>query len=75
MEKKWKPVPDVEALRYKGTPEKPDIKILFLTESTWIARRLTILCISLYVVVQCMTSARISQCLAMIREIISLRNG
>ena len=27
MEKKWKPVPDVEALRYKGTPEKPDIKI------------------------------------------------
>ncbi len=27
MEKKFKPVPDVEALRYKGTPEKPDIKI------------------------------------------------
>lgn len=26
-EKKYKPVPDVEALRYKGTPEKPDIKI------------------------------------------------
>lgn len=23
----YKPVPDVEALRYKGTPEKPDIKI------------------------------------------------
>lgn len=27
MEKKWKPVPDVEALQYKGTPENPDIKI------------------------------------------------
>ena len=27
MEKHYKPVPDVEALRYKGTPEKPDIKI------------------------------------------------
>ena len=27
MEKTMKPVPDVEALRYKGTPEKPDIKI------------------------------------------------
>lgn len=28
MEKKhFKPVPDVEALRYKGTPETPDIKI------------------------------------------------
>lgn len=27
MEKTYKPVPDVEALRYKGTPEKPDIKI------------------------------------------------
>lgn len=27
MEKKWKPVPDVEALRYKGTSENPDIKI------------------------------------------------
>lgn len=27
MEKTFKPVPDVEALRYKGTPEKPDIKI------------------------------------------------
>lgn len=26
-EKRYKPVPDVEALRYKGTPEKPDIKI------------------------------------------------
>lgn len=26
-EKQYKPVPDVEALRYKGTPEKPDIKI------------------------------------------------
>lgn len=26
-EKVIKPVPDVEALRYKGTPEKPDIKI------------------------------------------------
>lgn len=27
MEKTWKPVPDVEQLRYKGTPDKPDIKI------------------------------------------------
>lgn len=27
METQFKPVPDVEALRYKGTPEKPDIKI------------------------------------------------
>lgn len=27
MEKTYKPVPDVEALRYKGTPDKPDIKI------------------------------------------------
>ena len=27
MEKVYKPVPDVEAIRYKGTPEKPDIKI------------------------------------------------
>lgn len=27
MDKNVKPVPDVEALRYKGTPEKPDIKI------------------------------------------------
>lgn len=27
MEKQYKPVPDVEELRYKGTPEKPDIKI------------------------------------------------
>ena len=27
MEKKFKPVPGCEALRYKGTPEKPDIKI------------------------------------------------
>lgn len=27
MEKQYKPVPDVEALRYKGTPDKPDIKI------------------------------------------------
>lgn len=27
MEKKFKPVPDVEQLRYKGTPENPDIKI------------------------------------------------
>lgn len=27
MEKTYKPVPNVEALRYHGTPEKPDIKI------------------------------------------------
>lgn len=27
LEKQYKPVPDVEALRYKGTPDKPDIKI------------------------------------------------
>lgn len=27
MDKQYKPVPDVEALRYKGTPDKPDIKI------------------------------------------------
>ena len=27
MEKAFKPVPDVEALHYKGTPENPDIKI------------------------------------------------
>lgn len=27
MEKKWQTVPDVEALQYKGIPEKPDIKI------------------------------------------------
>lgn len=27
MDKVYKPVPDVEALRYHGTPEKPDIKI------------------------------------------------
>ena len=27
MEKKFKPVPDMECLRYKGTAEKPDIKI------------------------------------------------
>ena len=27
MEKQYKPVPDCEALRYKGTPDKPDIKI------------------------------------------------
>lgn len=27
MEKTYKLVPDVEALRYKGTPDKPDIKI------------------------------------------------
>lgn len=27
MEKVFKPVPDVEALCYKGTPDKPDIKI------------------------------------------------
>lgn len=27
IEKQYKPVPDVGALRYKGTPEKPDIKI------------------------------------------------
>lgn len=27
MEKQYKPVPDTEALRYHGTPEKPDIKI------------------------------------------------
>ena len=27
MEKVWKPVPDVEELKYHGTPEKPDIKI------------------------------------------------
>ena len=27
LEKQHKPVPDVEALRYKGTPDKPDIKI------------------------------------------------
>ena len=27
MEKQYKPVPDIEALRYHGTPEKPDIKI------------------------------------------------
>lgn len=27
MEKQYKPVPDCEALRYKGTPGKPDIKI------------------------------------------------
>lgn len=27
MNKEFKPVPDVEELRYKGTPEKPDIKI------------------------------------------------
>lgn len=27
MEEVYKPVPDVEALRYHGTPEKPDIKI------------------------------------------------
>lgn len=27
MDKQYKPVPDVEELRYKGTPEKPDIKI------------------------------------------------
>lgn len=27
MEKQFKPVPNVEELRYKGTPDKPDIKI------------------------------------------------
>ena len=27
MEKVWKPVPECEALKYKGTPNKPDIKI------------------------------------------------
>lgn len=27
MEKQYKPVPDCEALKYKGTPDKPDIKI------------------------------------------------
>lgn len=27
MEKQYKPVPDCEVLRYKGTPDKPDIKI------------------------------------------------
>lgn len=27
MEKQWKPVPDVECLKYHGTPGKPDIKI------------------------------------------------
>lgn len=27
MEKKYKPIPDVECLKYHGTPEKPDIKI------------------------------------------------
>lgn len=27
MDKVWKPVPDVEELKYHGTPEKPDIKI------------------------------------------------
>ena len=27
MEKQYKPVPDTEPLRYKGTPDKPDIKI------------------------------------------------
>lgn len=27
MEKTYKPVPDVECLKYHGTPEKPDIKI------------------------------------------------
>lgn len=27
MEKQFKPVPDVECLKYHGTPEKPDIKI------------------------------------------------
>lgn len=27
MEKQYKPVPDCEALRYKGMPDKPDIKI------------------------------------------------
>lgn len=27
MEKQYKPVPDVECLKYHGTPEKPDIKI------------------------------------------------
>lgn len=27
VEKQFKPVPDVECLKYKGTPDKPDIKI------------------------------------------------
>ena len=27
MKKVFKPVPDLEQLRYKGTPDKPDIKI------------------------------------------------
>lgn len=27
MDKQYKPVPDIQALRYHGTPEKPDIKI------------------------------------------------
>jgi len=27
MEREYKPVPDCEALKYKGTPDKPDIKI------------------------------------------------
>lgn len=27
MKNQYKPVPDVEALRYKGTPDKPDVKI------------------------------------------------
>lgn len=27
MEKKIKPIPDLECLKYKGTPQKPDIKI------------------------------------------------
>lgn len=27
MEKQWKPVPDIECLKYHGTPGKPDIKI------------------------------------------------
>lgn len=34
MEKVFKPVPDVEALRYKGTPDKPDIKIFVFHRST-----------------------------------------
>lgn len=27
MEKQYKPVPDVEALRYKGTPDKPGVEL------------------------------------------------
>lgn len=75
-EKTFKPVPDVECLKYHGTPEKPDIKI-------FVSNRIDLdsetidnpLYIPVLLRLRCMTSGKTWICWGMIRGIIFRRNG